>query len=116
MWIVAAVIAALYIASMNPRAGAPRTTTARATSAAPPGGTFFATIGGAIKQIAIPGVGSYTDVGNGQSQISLSPGLWSTIFGAGAAQPNAVTAVPSPVDLGYLPTAQLPADVGTFYL
>jgi hypothetical protein len=115
MWIVIALVAA-YLLSRQPGTQRPPNAIARPSSAAPPGGAFFSTIGAQL-QIAIPNVGSYTNIGGGSgSQIRLDPGLWGSIFGAGAAQPVPVTSVAAPADLGYLPQTQLPADVGAFYL
>lgn len=116
MWILLA-IAAVYVLSVQPGKNAPGKMVARPTGAPPPGGSFFANLGGGQLQIAIPGLGSYSNIGGGAAtQIQLNPGLWATIFGAGAAQPVPVTAIPAPADLGYLPQDQLPADVGAFYL
>ncbi len=115
MWILV-VAAGLYLLSRK-TTNPPGRIVARPVAAAPPGGSFSWDLGGGAVRIAIPNVGSYSNVGGGAAtQIQLNPGIWATIFGAGAAQPVPVTAVPAPADLGYLPQDQLPADVGAFYL
>jgi hypothetical protein len=116
MWILLLIVAAALYVQPGTK-NAPGKVVARPTTAPPPGGSFFADLSSGKLQIAVPNIGSYTNVGGGAAtQIQLNPGIWASIFGAGAAQPVPVTAVPAPADLGYLPQDQLPADVGVYYL